>query len=72
MLTEMVVCPVTCLFGHRLKHIKSSSVYILMNVGLLSVKKIILMNWKVYEPLLFCNSCLATRSAVCPQLFPKG
>ncbi len=55
MLTEMLevqipVCPVTCLLGHRLEHLQSNSVHVLLNLGFLSAKRIILMNWKVHKP----------------------
>lgn len=57
--TEMLevqepVCPITCLFGQRLEHIKSKSVHRLLDLGFLSAKRIILMNWRVRK-----SSCFA-------------
>ena len=44
------VCPITCLLGQSLEHVKSRSTHYFMNLGFLSAKRIILMNWKQHKP----------------------
>uniref|UniRef100_A0A667ZNP8 Reverse transcriptase domain-containing protein n=1 Tax=Myripristis murdjan TaxID=586833 RepID=A0A667ZNP8_9TELE len=51
---DVLMCPEVCLLGAKMDGVKSEEIQQLLTLAYLSVKRIILMNWKVRKPNCFC------------------
>lgn len=53
---DISICPEVCLLGLKLDEVESKVLQHLLSLTFLSVKRIILMNWKIRKPNCFCRS----------------